>query len=70
MSAAPTTLDYFGREIDYLEDLGAKLRNLQGFTTLAHELLQNADDVPGVTTFTFNVCDETPSLLRKQRQIQ
>lgn len=49
---------HFGREIDYLEDLGAKLRNLQGFTTLAHELLQNADDVPGVTEFAFNICKE------------
>src|SRR5687768_3070558 len=47
---------HFGREIDYHEDLGAKLRNLQGFATLAHELLQNADDVPGVTSFTFNIC--------------
>jgi hypothetical protein len=58
MSAETPTVIHFGREIDYLEDLGAKLRNLQGFTTLAHELLQNADDVPGVTVFTFDVRDD------------
>lgn len=33
------------RGIDYLGDLGGKLRNLQGFATLANELIQNADDV-------------------------
>src|SRR4051794_1075026 len=49
---------HFGRDLDYLEDLGAKLRNLQGFATLAHELLQNADDVPGVSLFVFDVCND------------
>jgi hypothetical protein len=49
---------HFGRDIDYLEDLGAKLRNLKGFATLANELLQNADDVPGVTDFIFDMRDE------------
>ena len=34
------------RSIDYLGDLGAKLRDLQGYGTLAHELIQNADDAP------------------------
>ena len=34
------------RTIDYLGDLGAKLRDLQGYRTLAHELIQNADDAP------------------------
>src|SRR5688572_20783276 len=52
------TIIHFGRELDYLEDLGAKLRNLKGFATLSHELLQNADDVPSVSTFTFNVCSD------------
>ncbi len=55
---APAPLIHFGRELDYLEDLGAKLRNLKGFATLAHELLQNADDVAGVTHFTFNICGD------------
>ena len=58
MNAASQPMKTYGREIDYLPDLGAKLRSLQGFATLAHELLQNADDVPGVTKFTFNVCDD------------
>ena len=34
------------RTTDYLGDLGAKLRDLQGYATLAHELIQNADDAP------------------------
>ena len=34
------------RATDYLGDLGAKLRDLQGYTTLAYELIQNADDAP------------------------
>ena len=37
---------YLSRGIDYLGDLGAKLRDLQGYKTLANELIQNADDVP------------------------
>jgi hypothetical protein len=48
---------YLSRGIDYLGDLGAKLRDLQGFKTLAHELIQNADDVPDATAMTFDVCD-------------
>ena len=49
---------FLSRGIDYLGDLGAKLRDLQGFKTLAHELIQNADDVPAVNSMTFNVCDD------------
>ena len=37
---------FLSRSIDYLGDLGAKLRDLQGYRTLAHELIQNADDAP------------------------
>ncbi len=37
---------FLSRRIDYLGDLGAKLRDLQGYGTLAHELIQNADDAP------------------------
>jgi hypothetical protein len=46
------------RGIDYLGDLGAKLRDLQGFATLAHELIQNADDAPGAGQMSFDVCEE------------
>ena len=37
---------HLSRGIDYLGDLGAKLRDLQGYGTLVHELIQNADDAP------------------------
>ncbi|SHF88484.1 hypothetical protein SAMN02745206_02848 [Desulfacinum infernum DSM 9756] len=50
---------FLSRGIDYLGDLGAKLRDLQGFRTLANELVQNADDVKsGVSKMTFNVSDD------------
>ena len=39
-----TSSNFLSRSIDYLGDLGAKLRDLQGYGTLAHELIQNADD--------------------------
>ena len=41
-----TSSKYLSRTTDYLGDLGAKLRDLQGYATLAHELIQNADDAP------------------------
>lgn len=46
---------FLSRGIDYLGDLGAKLRDLQGYRTLAHELVQNADDAPEATTMAFDV---------------
>ena len=36
---------FLSRDIDYLGELGAHLRGLTGYRTLAHELIQNADDV-------------------------
>ena len=41
--------------IDYLGDLGAKLRDLQGYRTLAHELIQNADDALDATPMRFDI---------------
>ena len=35
---------FLSKSIDYLGNLGAQLRDLQGYATLAHELIQNADD--------------------------
>ena len=35
---------FLPRSIDYLGDLSSKLRDLQGYATLAYELIQNADD--------------------------
>jgi hypothetical protein len=45
------------RGINYVGALGAKLRDLQGFATLAFELIQNADDAPGATQISFAVSD-------------
>ena len=49
---------FLSRGIDYLGDLGAKLRDLQGYRTLAHELIQNADDVQAATSIKFNLMDD------------
>ena len=49
---------FLSRSIDYLGDLGAKLRDLQGYRTLVHELIQNADDVPSANQMTFDVRQE------------
>jgi hypothetical protein len=49
---------YLSRGIDYLGDLGAKLRDLQGYRALAHELIQNADDAPTATSMSFDVGEE------------
>jgi hypothetical protein len=43
------------RGINYVGALGAKLRDLQGFATLAFELIQNADDAPNATQIRFAV---------------
>src|SRR3954452_3110930 len=50
--------DFLSRGIDYLGDLGAKLRDLQGFRTLAHELVQNADDAPTAQLLSFDFSDQ------------
>lgn len=49
---------FLSRGIDYLGDLGTKLRDLQGFMTLAHELIQNADDAPNATSMTFDIRED------------
>ncbi|MCY4081246.1 MAG: DUF3883 domain-containing protein [Caldilineaceae bacterium] len=45
---------YLSRTTNYLGDLGAKLRDLQGYSTLAHELIQNADDA-NASLMSFNI---------------
>jgi len=46
---------YLEQTVDFLGFLGAKLRDLKGYSTLANEILQNADDAPDVTTVTFDI---------------
>lgn len=58
MSAQVRQSRSISRGIDYLGDLGAKLRDLQGFATLAHELIQNADDADGAGCMVFDVTEE------------
>jgi len=48
---------HLSRGIDHLGFIEAKLRDLQGFATLAHELMQNADDAEKTTLMCFNICD-------------
>lgn len=50
-------VQFLSRSIDYLGDLGAKLRDLRGYRTLAHELIQNADDATDATSISFDVGD-------------
>ncbi|HEV8719938.1 MAG TPA: hypothetical protein VGW77_04780, partial [Candidatus Binatia bacterium] len=53
-----TAETYLPRGLDYLGDLGSKLKDLQGFATLAYELIQNADDASEVSEIRFDVRDE------------
>lgn len=47
-----------GLGIDYLGGLSTHLRDLLGYATLAHELIQNADDVEQATWLSFDVRDD------------
>ncbi len=44
--------------IDFLGFLNAKLRDLEGWSTLANELIQNADDAAGATGIMLNVTND------------
>jgi len=63
-SSIVDTPQYYSRSIDYLGDLGARLRDQKGFSTLIHELIQNANDAKCADNETraskirFNICDE------------
>jgi len=46
------------RGTDHLGFLNSTLRNLLGYSTLAHELIQNADDAPNTTSMSFDVRDD------------
>ncbi len=44
--------------IEYLGFLNSQLRDLHGYSVLANELIQNADDAPGATQVLFDVRDD------------
>jgi hypothetical protein len=44
--------------VDYLGIISANLRNLTGIRSLAHELIQNADDAEGASWILFDIRDE------------
>jgi hypothetical protein len=48
---------FLSQGIDYLGFLDAKLRDLQGYATLAHELIQNADDAKA-SAMSFDIRDD------------
>ena len=47
--------EFLSLDVEYLGFLNGELRNLKGFATLAHELIQNADDADGATEITFDI---------------
>jgi hypothetical protein len=49
---------YISRGIDYRGHLASRLRDLEGFDTLAYELIQNADDAEGVSKISFDITDK------------
>ncbi len=53
---------FLSKSIDYLGSLGARLRDLQGYTTLAQELIQNADDARA-SWMSFNIDKGQDALL-------
>lgn len=61
MQQAPSndsSVHHYGHEFDHLGSINQKLRDLQGFDTLAYELIQNADDAPDATQIVFDVRDD------------
>src|SRR5437764_97450 len=55
MSKKAATVTHLSRGMDYLGELGARLRDLQGYTTLAYELIQNAEDSKNAAWISFDV---------------
>lgn len=49
---------FLSQSVDYLGFLNAKLRDLKGWSTLANELVQNADDADGASQIVMEVNDE------------
>ncbi len=57
-----TNPPFLSKSIDYLGSLGARLRDLQGYTTLAQELIQNADDARA-SWMSFNIDERQDALI-------
>jgi len=57
-------VEYISQDFDFLGSLSRNLRDLQGYDTLAYELIQNADDVkddngnPAASKIIFDICDD------------
>jgi len=58
LSLDQTADTYLPRGVDHLGFIEAKLRDLRGFSTLAHEVIQNADDAPEATSIFFDIQDD------------
>jgi hypothetical protein len=57
-SLTPSAPRHKRQGIDYYGVLSTVLRDLQGHATLINELIQNADDAPGVKTLIFDVRED------------
>src|SRR5262249_17845368 len=53
-----TTEQRLSRGTDYIGNIARMLGDLQGASTVIHELIQNADDAPGATRMQFTVTDD------------
>lgn len=74
-TADMSNAQFLSRGIDYLGNLGAKLRDLRGYRTLAHELIQNADDAPDASLMRFDLQEdalivENDGVFRNCQQIE
>ncbi len=49
---------YVGLKIDIVGEIGTRLRDLKGITTLVNELIQNADDAPDANEIEFDFCQD------------
>ena len=49
---------HLSRGVDHLGFIEKELRDLRGFSTLAYELIQNADDAPHATIISFDITDD------------
>ena len=58
MPESSSEVEYFSRTRDHLGSIKKDLGDLQGWRSLAAELIQNADDAPNATTIVFDLYDD------------